>query len=142
MERLHKGLHAFGTVEVVEAFLQENGTIHSAHRLACRLKLDEILKEVRESEVPALQHLRQLYDDAGWEAKFFKEFAASLDTAESRQDRSRMIAKETKRVECYIESVKQLLGPIRELKALVAAAVAFEANVQAGQTTWGHLPRG
>jgi hypothetical protein len=134
MERLHKGLHAFGTVDVVKAFLQENGTIHSAHRLACRLKLDEILKEVRESEVPALQHLRQLYDDAGWEAKFFKEFAASLDTAESRQDRSRMIAKETRRVECYIESVKQLLGPIRELKALVAAAVAFEANVQAGQT--------
>merc|ERR1712070_238758 len=44
-----------------------------------------------------------------------------------------MLATETRRVEQYMESIREILGPIRELKALVSAAVAFEANVQAGK---------
>lgn len=133
-DRIHKALRAFGVEEVVELFLKEHGTLHKSHRLACRLKLEEVLTEIRASEVPALRHLRRLFEEAGLGSAAFEVFAASLDSADSKVERAAMLENETKRVERYIEAIAQILGPIRELKALVIAAVAFEANVQAGSS--------
>jgi hypothetical protein len=133
VQQLHQQLRAFGSQDAVEAFLAENGTVHRGHRRACRLKLDELLKDVRAAEASTLQQIQHLYDETGLGTAAFKVFVASLERAESKEVRARMLAREIKRLEQYLDSVKEILGPLRELKFLVSAAVAFEANVQAGK---------
>lgn len=134
VERIHAQLRAFGAKDDVEPFLRKFGTLHRSDREACRLKLDEVLAEIRAAEAQAREHLQHLYDEVGFGAVAFAAFEDKLDGAESREVRARMLAKETKRLERYLESIMQILGPLKELKALVEAAVAFEANVQAGKT--------
>lgn len=132
LERLHRAIRAFGVREIVEPFLKQHNSVHLADRRACEAKLDEILAALRKEEAVARERLRQLYEETGLGSVAFEAFVKLLDNAESRDARKRMLAKETKRLERYLESIFSILGPLRELKALVIAAVAFEATVKAG----------
>jgi hypothetical protein len=133
LSRLHKALRAFGIFEVVDPFIKEHATVHKTDREACQQKLDELLAEVKASEVPALCRLFKLYEESGLGSEAFNKFVSSLDNAECKEFRAQMIEKEIKRAEVYLESIGAIVGPLKELKALVQAAVAFEANVQAGK---------
>lgn len=134
LSRLHKALRNFGSLSVVDPFIKDHSTVHSNDRAACQQKLDQVLKEVKTREVPALNHLRQLFEDAGLGSAAFEAFVATLDEATSQEMRAQMIEKETKRVDRYLESICRIRGPLEELRSLVTAAVAFEANVQAGKS--------
>jgi len=134
LDRLHKALRAFGSSETVEPFLREHCTVHHKDREACQKRLDELLVDVKASEVPAIERLKRLYEEAGLGGDAFKAFVIMLDGEESKEARKKLLEKETKRVDKYIESITLILGPLRELKALVVAGVAFEANVQAGKS--------
>jgi len=133
-KRLHRALRAFGMARVVEPFLKEHGSVHFTDREACQRELEQYLIDARASEASALQYLRRLCEEAGLGSVTFEAFAVSLDGASSKKAREDMLAKEITRLESYIASIAAILGPLRELKALVVAAVAFEANVQAGKT--------
>lgn len=130
---LHRALRSFGSSDVVEPFIKDHASVHKTHREACQQKLYELLAQVRASEAPALNALRHLYEVSGLGSEAFEAFVASLDSAACMEARAQMIVQETKRVERYLESIAKILGPLAELKALVEAAVAFEANVQAGK---------
>jgi len=127
--RLHKALHAFGIPEDVNAFLAAHGALDCSSLAACQKKLDEVMVEVLAEERKPKNHLKQLYHEFGLGSKSYQRFEESLDTAESREARRMMIAKEAER---YQESLAPILGPLREIKALITAAVVFESNVQAG----------
>jgi len=130
--RLHKALRAFGSVEVVEEIIATLGSLHCDDLAACRRQLDNIMVSVLADERLPRENLMRLYQETSLGTAAFRSFEASLDSAESREARRQMLVQKTEELERYLLSLQPILSPLRELKALVVAAVAFESNIQAG----------
>lgn len=95
--RLHRALHAFGLPEDINEFLATHCALHCHDLAACRDKFDEVMAAVRAEERRPKHTLRQLYEESGLGSAAFRLFEDSLESAESRVARQRMLARETER---------------------------------------------